>query len=84
MEKRINENNLIYKYKTEGMCPKYFSDNKNPIDSFKNLRDGIINPKEVLKNQFNLKSDLGETKKCNPKSRLENKISVIENTEKFF
>ena len=27
------------------------------------LRDGNINPKEVLKNQINFKSDLGEIKK---------------------
>ena len=44
-QKRINSNNLIYKYETEGMSPKYFSNYQNQIDLFKNLRDDNINPK---------------------------------------
>ena len=49
------------------------------------LRDGNINPKEVLKNQINFKSDLGEIKKKNgnPKSKPENQISAIQNVEIF-
>ena len=31
-----------------------------PLELFKNLRDGDINPKEVLKNQARFKSDLSE------------------------
>ena len=49
-KKRINTNNLIYKYKTEGMSPKDFGNYQNPIDLFKSLRDGNANPKEVLQN----------------------------------
>ena len=58
LEKRINPDNLIYKYKPEGISPNEFSGYQNPIDLFKNLRDGNINPKEVLKSQINFKSDL--------------------------
>ena len=45
------------------MSPKDFSGYQNTIDLFKNLTDGNINSKEVLKNQINFKSDLGEIKK---------------------
>ena len=54
LEKLINADNLIYKYKTEGRSPKDFSVYQNLIDLFKNLRDGNINPTEVLSNQVNL------------------------------
>ena len=37
--------------------------NPNNLSYSYRLRDGNINPKEVLKNQINFKSDLGEIKK---------------------
>ena len=49
LEKIINSHNLIYKYKTEGISPNNFRNYQNPIELFKDLRDGNINPKEVLK-----------------------------------
>ena len=63
LEKEINSNNLPYKYKTEGISSKDYSNYQNLIKLFKGLRDGNINPKEILKYQINLKSDLGEIKK---------------------
>ena len=57
LEKRINPD-LIYKYKTEGITPKNFRNYQDPIKSFKDLRDGNINPKEVLKYQIKVKSDI--------------------------
>ena len=80
LEKKINSENLIYKYKTIGISPKYFSSYQNPIKLFKDLRDGNINPKEVLKDQRNFKSDLGEIKKGNPKDQ----INLTQNIEKLF
>ena len=74
---------MIYKYKTAGRGPKDFNVYQNLTDLFKNLRDGNINPKKVLKNQINFKSDLGEIKKGNLKSRSEYQISVIQNLEIF-
>ena len=53
---------MIYKYKTEGVSPKDFSNHQNQIELFKNLRDGNINPKEVLKDQIKFKLDLGKMK----------------------
>ena len=44
---------MIYKYKTEGISPKDFGNYQNPIELFKDLRDGNRNPKEVLKDQIN-------------------------------
>ena len=62
--------NLTYKYKTEGISPKFFSSRQNLIKLFKDLRNGNINLKEILKDQINLKSDLGKIRKGNPKSKL--------------
>ena len=61
--KKVNSDNLIYKYKTERISPKYFSNYQNMIELFKDLRDSNINPKELLKDQINFKSDLGKIKK---------------------
>ena len=73
---------MIYKYKTEGMSPKYFGNYQNPIDLFKNLRDGNTNPKEVLQNQIN--SDLLEIKKVYPNLKSNHQVSVIQNVENLF
>ena len=43
--------------------PKDFKNYQNSINLFKNLKDGNIYRKEVLKDQINLKSDPGEIKK---------------------
>ena len=75
---------MIYNYKTEGLSPKDFRNYQNLIELFKDLRDGNINPKEVLKYQINLKSDLGEIKIGNKKSKSKDQISVIQNVEKIF
>ena len=69
LEKIINPNNLIYKYKTEGISPKDFRNYQETIKLFKYLKEGKLNPKEVLKDQINFKSDLGKIKKGNPKSK---------------
>ena len=71
LEGGIKRDNLIYKYKTEGRSRKDFRSYQNTIDLFNNLKDGNINPKEVLKNQINFKSDLGEIKKGNPNLQSE-------------
>ena len=75
---------MIYKYKTEGRSRKDFRSYQNTIDLFNNLKDGNINPKEVLKNQINFKSDLGKIKKRNPDLKLKDQISVIQNSKNFF
>ena len=54
-------------YKTEGKSPKDFRNYQNLIELFKDLKDGNINPKELLKDQINLKSELDEIKKENKK-----------------
>ena len=40
---------------------------------FENLRDGYVNPNEVLKNQVKFKSDLSKIKKGKPDSQSEDK-----------
>ena len=75
---------MIYKCKNEGISPKDFRNYQNPIELFKNLTDGNINPNEVSKDQINCKSDLGEIKKGNKKSKSKDQISVIQNVQIFF
>ena len=70
LEKMINPDNLIYEYKTEEISPKSFRIYQNPIKLFKDLRDGNINLKEVLKDQINFKSDLDENKKRKSKIKI--------------
>ena len=82
--KRIHPDNLIYKYKTEGISPKGFINYQDPKKLFKNIRDGNINPKEVLKDQINFKSYLCEIKKGNPKSKPKDETSVLQNVGTFF
>ena len=75
---------MTYKYKTEGKSPKDFRNYQNLIELFKSLRDGNVNPREVLKNQTNFKLDRGKTRKGIPKSKSKDQISVIQNVENFF
>ena len=84
LEKRINCDNLIYNSKTKAISPKDFRNYQNLTELFKDLIDGNINPKEVLKDQINFKSDLGKTKKGNKKSKSKDQISVIQNIENIF
>ena len=51
---------------------------------FKNLRDGNGNPREVLKDQINFKSDLGEIRKENLDLKSEEQISEIQNVANIF
>ena len=75
---------MIYKYITEGMSLKDFSNYQNLIDLFKDLRDGNINPKEVVKNQINFKSDVGEIKNGNPNLKSKYQTSAIQNVNILF
>lgn len=47
---------MIRNYKTEGRTPKDFRNYQSPIELFGNLRDGNVNPREILKSQINFKS----------------------------
>ena len=62
-KKRTNPDNLIYQYKNEVQRPKDFRNYQNTIELEKYVRDGNINPNEVLKDQINFKSDVGVIKK---------------------
>ena len=55
LKEKINPNNLIYYYKNEGRRSKNFSGYQNSIDLLINLRDGYVNPREILKNITELK-----------------------------
>ena len=79
---------MIYNFKTEGKSLEDFSDYQNPIHLFIHLRDGNVNPREVLKNRIrsrsisNFKSDLHDIK--TGKSKSNNQISVIQNLHFLF
>ena len=83
LKKKINPDNLICKYKTEKISSREFRDCQNPIKLSKDLTNGNINPKEVLKDQTNFESDLGKIKKGNKKSKSKDQIRVIRNVENF-
>ena len=68
---------MIYKNKTGGISPKDFRNYQNMIELFKDFRDGNINAKEVLKDEINFKSDLGEIKKGNKKSKPEYYLELL-------
>ena len=55
---------------------------KNPIDLFINLRNGNGNPRKLLKNQIEIKSDLGKIKNQNQNQNVIQ--SVIQNVQFFF
>ena len=69
---------MIYGFKTKGRSSKYFRDYQNPIELFKNLRNGNVKPKEVLKNQMNFKSDLSEIRKEANKSENQKNTKNID------
>ena len=75
---------MIYKYKTKGKSLKDFSNYQNVMYFFIHLIEGNVNPGEVLKNQINFKSDLGEIKKENPKSKSADQISALLNIQNVF
>ena len=53
------------------------------MNLFLNLRDGNINPGDLLKDQINFKSDIDEIKKWDKKSKSKDQISVIQNVQVF-
>ena len=63
LKRKSDPGNLVYRHKTKGISPKDFSNYQNPMNLFINLRDGNIKSRDLLKDQINFKSDIGETKK---------------------
>ena len=57
---KIDPNNLVYEFKTGGNNPKEFRNYWAPLKLFNDLRDGNVNPKDILKNQVRFKSDLSD------------------------
>ena len=57
---KIDLNKLVSKFRTDVNKPKDFRNYQMPWKLFQDLRDGNINPKEVLKSQTSFKLDLSE------------------------
>ena len=49
LQKKINPDNWIHMYKTEGRSPKGFRNCQHMLQLFKILRDVNVNPRKVLK-----------------------------------
>ena len=79
---KIDPNNLVYTFKTDGNEAKDFGNYQTPLKLLEDLRDGNINPKEVLKNQARFQSDLSEIKIGGKKSL--NQKNTIKNISDFF
>ena len=79
---KIDPNNLVYAFKTDGNVSKDFGNYQIPLKLFEDLRDGNINPIEVLKNQVRFNSDLSEIKIGGKKSPSQK--NTIKNITNFF
>ena len=79
---KTDPNNLINEFRTDGNEPKDFGYYQGPLKLLEDLRDENINPKEVLKNQARLKSDLNKIKIRDKK--LPNQKNTINNITNFF
>ena len=67
---------MIHKYYTEGISPKDFSNHQNPIDLFKNVKDGnmILSHKQMLQR---LPISTAQAKVGNTSENLLNEIRQI-------
>ena len=79
---KIDPKNLIYVFKTSENDSKDFGNYQMPLKLFDNLRDGDINPKEILQNQARFKSDLSEIKIAGKKSTYQK--NATKNITSFF
>ena len=79
---KTDPNDLVYILKTGGNEPKDFGNYQMPFKLFEDLRDGYINPKEVLKTQVRFQSDLSEVKTGGKKSP--NQKNTIQSKTTFF
>ena len=71
---------MFYKFSSTEKKLKDFRNYQMPCKLFENLRDGDINPKEVLRNQARFKSDLNDIKIGGNKSLNQgNTINSINN-----
>ena len=68
---------MFYEFKTEEKIPKVLRDYQMPLELFENLRDGNLNPKEILKNQVKFKLHLNKTKIGSNKSEDQKNIRNI-------
>ena len=79
MDKKVNSNDLIYRYK--GNTPDLnFDEFDNAFDIIDNIWDGKIDLADVKNNQEKFKSYLGKIKKGNKKHRSkvqENTLTIL-------
>ena len=85
---KIDPNNLVYILKHGENESKGFGNCLMPLKLFEDLRDGDINPKELLKNQERFKSCLieikiGVNKSVNQKDTIKNITILFDLQQKF-
>ena len=79
---KIDSYKLVYNFKTGANEPKDFRNYQIPWKLFEDLRDGHINPKEVLKSHTRFKLGLSEIKTSGKKSIHQE--DMIRNITTFF
>ena len=83
MDKKVNSNDLIYRYK--GNTPDLnFDEFDNAFDIIDKIRDGKIDLSDVKSNQKKFKSYLGEIKKGNKKHRSKVQKNTLYNIEMLY
>ena len=59
---KIDPNNLVYSFKSSENEPKDFGNHHMQLKLIEDVKDGNMNPKEVLKNEARFELDLNEIK----------------------
>ena len=78
----VDRDKVIYNYK--GNTSVDFSENYGAIDHINKIKDGDVSLKQAINNQCELKSELGEIKKGNPKNKSKTNLDVIKNVDNLY
>ena len=79
---KIDPNNLVYSFKSSENEPKDFGNHHMQLKLIEDVKDGNMNPKEVLKNEARFELDLNEIKIGGKKSVDQN--NTKKNITTFF
>ena len=83
LDNSVDRDKLIYKYKGN-TSDADFSEYYGAIDLINKIKDGDVSLKQVINDQYELKSKLGEIKKGNPKRKSQTNLDVIKNVDNLY
>ena len=83
LDKTVNREELLYKYK-DNTSDVDFREYYGTIDLLNKIKDGDISLKQVINDQYELKSRLGEIRKGNPKRKSRTNLDVTKNVANLY